>query len=108
MYFFITIFQVCKETQLHSHNSNYDDDDEYSTSEEYADSNDSNDEDDDEDEVEDDEYGIEAGETEKIVDKELEWDDTSLEIRIRDKQLQKEKIEQELQMSKKLSNKNNV
>ncbi len=95
------------------HHGNYEDDEEYSSSEEYADSNDSND-DDEEDEYEEENdnidhqqygYGAEAEEPGKVVDRELEWDDTSLEIKIRDKQLQKEKLEKELKLSKSFSNK---
>lgn len=112
--------EICNKTQGSLKNQ-FDDDDEYSSSEEYADSNDSNDSNDDDDGDEDDatggalaqghmsyHSGLNQEEPEKIVDRELEWDDTSLEIKIRDKQLQKEKLEREelIQITKhKLSNK---
>jgi hypothetical protein len=110
--------EICKKTQATRH---FDDDDEYTSSEEYADSNDSSDSnDDDGNDDEDNATLATAGlsnhhhhhhhreEPEKIVDRELEWDDTSLEIKIRDKQLQKEKLEREelIQITRqKLSNK---
>jgi hypothetical protein len=102
------------------HNGNFDDDEEYSSSEEYADSNDSNDDDEDDDDDYENENEIDAQEAayglgveqpgKVIVDRELEWDDTSLEIKIRDKQLQKERMEQEIKLSKSFSNKksNNI
>ena len=92
---------------MNAHINHYDDD-EYTSSEEYGgdDSNESNNEDDNDDDDDDgnngDEYGMDAEEPGKIVDRELEWDDTSLEIKIRNKQLQKEKLDQ---LTKNLSNK---
>jgi hypothetical protein len=100
--------EVCKETQntLNAHHAGRFDDDEYTSSEEYdgVDSNDSNEDDDmDDDDVDNDadDYGLDVEEPEKIIDRELEWDDTSLEIKIRDKQLQLEKQQEQQHLSNK-------
>jgi len=80
-----------------------DNDEEYSSYEEDGEEDGDEEYENEEDDEEDEQYSSDEEEKEKVIDRELEWDDTSIEIK--DKRIQKANI---LSNSKHLSNKSLV